>query len=336
MENPLINVAALTLNRTLLSYTENNSYWTNSMNIEHVKNQTKIVSSHQMRSLLEGAIKILEKERIEGKMGSQKVVGGLIDILPEGKAVVVGDVHGDFDSLTYILRESEFLKRVEQKKVYLIFLGDYGDRGEETIEVYFALLRLKISFPENVVLLRGNHEPAPGLGVYPFDLPYFLRAKYPDEEKDFVSIFSDLFNLLPHTAKVREKYLMLHAGLPENIKSIDDIAFAHKTHPDTSYFEEILWSDPKNIKGTYPSPRGAGKIFGEDISKKVLHLLGIKTLIRSHEPCEGVAPIHGGKILTLFSRKGSPYYNNKAAYLDIDLSAPAKDACELAREAHLF
>lgn len=306
------------------------------MDAGQFKNKTSPLTSKHMRTLLEKTIQILRRERTEGKMGRQKVIGGLVDILPEGNAIVVGDVHGDFDSLLHILRESRFLRRVEKETVHLIFLGDYGDRGEETIEVYFAILRLKIDFPENVVLLRGNHEPAAGLGVYPFDLPYFLRIKYPHEEKDFVSIFSYLFNVLPHAARVNEKYLMLHAGLPENIESIDDIARAHETHPETSCLEEILWNDPKAIEGAFPSPRGAGKIFGEDISQKVLRRLQIQTLIRSHEPCEGVAPVHGGRILTLFSRKGNPYSNQKAAYLDIDLSEPAKNAWELAREAHLF
>ena len=43
----------------------------------------------------------------------------------------------------------------------------------------------------------------------------------------------------------------------------------------------------------------------------------------------------GGKVLTLFSRKGSPYFNTRAAYLILDENAlrEAKDAEELARSA---
>jgi diadenosine tetraphosphatase ApaH/serine/threonine PP2A family protein phosphatase len=135
---------------------------------------------------------------------------------------------------------------------------------------------------------------------------------------------------------VGEKYLMLHGGLPENVRLIEDIAKACQTHPATDYLTQILWSDPGRVRGSYPSPRGAGRIFGENISRRVLKRLRLKTLIRSHEPCEGVAAIHAGRVLTIFSRKGHPYYNSRAAYLNIDLSAPAKDAFQLAREAHFF
>ncbi len=65
-------------------------------------------------------------------------------------------------------------------------------------------------------------------------------------------------------------------------------------------------------------------------------MLGVKTLIRSHEACEGVDVRHDGKILTVFSRRGPPYHNSYAAYLKIDLSEEAKDAYELSKMACKF
>jgi len=95
--------------------------------------------------------------------------------------------------------------------------------------------------------------------------------------------------------------------------------------------EEILWSDPEEgIIGTYPSPRGAGKLFGEDVTAKFLRMLNVKVLIRGHEPSEAGYKInHHGKILTLFSRKGEPYFNNQAAYLQLDLTAKVGSAYQL-------
>lgn len=306
------------------------------MDVQKLKSEAKASTAYQMRGFLEGASRILEKEKKEGKIGSGEVSGGLLILPSEGESIVVGDIHGDLDSLIRILKQSRFFKKVEKDKVYVIFLGDYGDRGNETPEVYWVILKLKVSFPENVILLRGNHEPPPGLGVHPFDLPYFLRARYGEEGKKLLSLFTPFFNLLPHTLLVKEKYLMLHGGLPENITSIEDIAKANETHPKTSHLEQILWSDPQELRGSYPSPRGAGRIFGEDVSERILNLLGVKTLIRSHQPSEGASAHHRGKVLTVFSRKGPPYYTSKAAYLNIDLTIPAEDAYQLAQEACLF
>jgi serine/threonine-protein phosphatase 2B catalytic subunit len=37
-------------------------------------------------------------------------------------------------------------------------LGDFVDRGIYGTEVMLLLMSLKINYPQNVILLRGNHE----------------------------------------------------------------------------------------------------------------------------------------------------------------------------------
>jgi len=124
--------------------------------------------------------------------------------------------------------------------------------------------------------------------------------------------------------------LLTHGGIPQDATSLSDISEAHRRHPHTSELEEILWSDPFEGEGCTFSLRGAGKNFGTDISERVLRSLGVKTLVRSHEPCEdGVEVLHNGRILTIFSRKGAPYFNSHAAYLLLD-----EDALETARNAY--
>lgn len=124
---------------------------------------------------------------------------------------------------------------------------------------------------------------------------------------------------------------MLHGGVPSKARNLEDVALAHERHPAESHLEEILWSDPADgIKGIHPSPRGAGEIFGEDVTEAFLSNLNVPFLVRGHEPAmEGYRVSHGGKVLTLFSRKGSPYFNRHGAYLTFDLSKTFDSAWQL-------
>lgn len=100
----------------------------------------------------------------------------------------------------------------------------------------------------------------------------------------------------------------------------------------------MLWSDPTEmIKGVCESPRGAGRLFGEKITNEVLRRFKVKILIRGHEPCtDGFEIKHNGKILTLFSRKGPPYFNAQGAYLNVELSRKFENAEQLIPFIHKF
>jgi len=78
--------------------------------------------------------------------------------------VVIGDIHGKIHSLLRILenlKSRKFLQddfTISNPDNYIIFLGDYADRGIYGVEVWYTIMRLKIANPDNVILLRGNHE----------------------------------------------------------------------------------------------------------------------------------------------------------------------------------
>lgn len=161
--------------------------------------------------------------------------------------------------------------------------------------------------------------------------------RYGEKWKEVYRAISSLFDDLHHALTVG-KYLMLHGGAPSAARRIDDIAYAREKHPSETHLEEILWNDPVDeAVGAYPSPRGAGKLFGKDVTERVLSITGCEVLIRGHEPCrQGVKAQHGGRVLTLFSRKGYPYWNEKAAYLKVSLKDQTFNAYELAAAAIKF
>ena len=73
------------------------------------------------------------------------------------------DLHGDVRSLLADLtwlNDKGYLRdfRIARTNFYMIFLGDYTDRGAYGIEVLYTLLRLKLANPNHVFLARGNHE----------------------------------------------------------------------------------------------------------------------------------------------------------------------------------
>lgn len=73
----------------------------------------------------------------------------------DGKVVIVGDIHGQFYDLVAMLRK---LKGRSSTPSKLLFLGDYVDRGNYGPEVALYLFCLKLKTPEDIFLLRGNHE----------------------------------------------------------------------------------------------------------------------------------------------------------------------------------
>jgi diadenosine tetraphosphatase ApaH/serine/threonine PP2A family protein phosphatase len=307
------------------------------MNLSSVVEEAKAVHSDSFVKTVENAIGLLRGEN--GKLGNQTVTDGLVKLEPSGEALVVGDLHGDLASLTYILNDSGFTRKMaEHKDALVVFLGDYGDRGEFSTEVYYTVLKLKLAFPEQVVLLRGNHEGPKDLMASPHDLPVQFQARFKENWTAAYYKVRELFPCLYNAVLVEKRYLMVHGGLSPQITSAQDLASASRTHPEKEFLEDLLWSDPNDtVKSVLYSPRGAGKLFGKNVTAKVLRKLEVKVLIRGHEPCkEGFKVNHDGKVLTLFSRKGAPYFNAHGAYLQVPLSEKFENARQLVPWIHKF
>jgi len=303
-----------------------------------------ILAESAIRSSVEEFLRIVKSgtKRLDaenGRVGNLNITGRLVEASPIGEAIIVGDLHGDLKSLVHILEDSSFLSKARSgEDVLLIFLGDYGDRGVHSPEVYYIVLKLKEMFPERVILMRGNHEGPADLLAYPHDLPVQMKNKFGDRGSEAYLRLRELFDRLYTGVTIEDRVVLLHGGAPSQATSINDVAYAHQKHPRETHLEEILWSDPwKGIKGTIASPRGAGRLFGEDVTEKLLKLFKVKALIRGHQSApDGYSTTHGGRVLTLFSRKGPPYNNNYGAYLHLDLSQKVRKPKQLLEGIHKF
>jgi diadenosine tetraphosphatase ApaH/serine/threonine PP2A family protein phosphatase len=248
-----------------------------------------------------------------------------LDRIPE-ELVLVGDIHGDLQSLLWILKDIDFEKSLTNPANKLIFLGDYIDRGTNSIGVLYVVCYLKQKFPNSVVLMRGNHEAPMEFPFSSHDLPVKLTHMYGHEMAKLIygSKIIPLFQLLSLIVLIPSQLLIVHGGLPTGddlVKLLprDRLGAAIQDQLLNS-MEEILWNDPmehigKGLDWEY-SRRGYGKHFGIAVTKKWLSASGSKLVVRGHEPCEGFKVNHQGLILTLFSCKEA-YPGFQAAYIKI-------------------
>lgn len=238
--------------------------------------------------------------------------GNLI-YLNDGEAYVIGDIHGDITTLSLLLDKGNIGAHLK-KSGKLIFLGDYIDRGDYQVETILFLITLQLRFRDKVILLRGNHEPPEWLLPYPHDFPLHIRSRFQENWREIYKIFLEIFDKLPSACVTKSGIMMVHGGI-----SVKKIPLKFYINPDRGMLTEILWNDPMNEEGYRPSYRGAGYLFGPDITIEFLRENDLSLIIRGHEPANGYHYRHGRRIITLFSRVGPPYMNRKASMIKINL-----------------
>lgn len=213
----------------------------------------------------------------------------------EGPVKVCGDTHGQYYDL---LRVLEYGGHPPESRY--LFLGDYVDRGKQSIEVICLLLAYKVKYPEHFFLLRGNHE---------CDTINRLYGFY-DECKRRYNIklwkrFSDCFNCMPVAALISDKILCMHGGLSPDMASIDQIRKIQRPTniPDVGLLCDLLWSDPDpNIHGWGENERGVSYVFGQDIVTNFLKKQELDLIIRAHQVVEdGYEFFANRKLVTVFS-----------------------------------
>ena len=270
----------------------------------------------EFEELLEDMIKIMYLEENSDSYHNGFRRGGVIVLKGfKGPIAVVGDIHGDFNTFMRIVGELDREGFLDSG--LLVLLGDYIDRGppEGQVLTLSKVVELKKAMGWRLVALRGNHEPPRDLKPYPHDYPYALRELYGASSRNLYELSLNLFNILPHALVVEGVALMLHGGPPTTLKNQLLEYLSWNRH--RSVIEEILWNDPSEyVEYRAPSPRGAGFLWGPRVTEHALKVTRTELIIRGHEAVhEGYKLNHGGRVVTLFSRFGPPYYNIIASYI---------------------
>lgn len=217
----------------------------------------------------------------------------LLELAPPVK--VVGDVHGQYHDLIRIFSKCGF-----PPKTNYLFLGDYVDRGKQSLETILLLLCYKIKYPENFFLLRGNHECANVTRVYGF----YDECKRRCNIKTW-KLFIDTFNTLPIAAIVAGKIFCVHGGLSPVLNSMDEIRnIARPTDvPDFGLLNDLLWSDPADtINEWEDNERGVSYVFSKVAINKFLSKFNFDLVCRAHMVVEdGYEFFNDRTLVTVFS-----------------------------------
>jgi serine/threonine-protein phosphatase PP1 catalytic subunit len=231
----------------------------------------------------------------------------------EAPIKICGDIHGQYYDLLRLFAYGQF----PPDSNYL-FLGDYVDRGKQSLETICLLLAYKIKFPENFFLLRGNHECASINRIYGF---------YDDCKRRYNirlwKTFTDCFNCMPVAAIIDEKIFCVHGGLSPDLENMEKVRRIPRPTdvPDQGLLCDLLWSDPeKQISGWGDNDRGVSFTFGSDVVTSFLEKFDLDLICRAHQVVEdGYEFFAKRQLVTLFS---APNYcgefDNAGAMMSVD------------------
>ncbi|KAG5539610.1 hypothetical protein RHGRI_019971 [Rhododendron griersonianum] len=231
----------------------------------------------------------------------------------EAPIKICGDIHGQFSDLLRLFEYGGY-----PPVANYLFLGDYVDRGKQSIETICLLLAYKIKYKENFFLLRGNHECASINRIYGF---------YDECKRRFNvrlwKTFTDCFNCLPVAALIDEKILCMHGGLSPDLKNLDQISNIARPVdvPDQGLICDLLWADPdKDIEGWGENDRGVSYTFGADKVSEFLQKHDLDLICRAHQVVEdGYEFFAKRQLVTIFS---APNYcgefDNAGAMMSVD------------------
>ncbi|KAG6478437.1 hypothetical protein ZIOFF_061879 [Zingiber officinale] len=222
---------------------------------------------------------------------------------------IFGDLHGQFGDLMRLFDEYGAPSTAgDISYIDYLFLGDYVDRGQHSLETITLLLALKIEYPHSVHLIRGNHEAADINALFGFRTECIERMG----ERDGIWAwhrFNRLFNWLPLAATIEKKIICMHGGIGRSINHVEQIENLQRPitmETGAIVLMDLLWSDPTendSVEGLRPNARGPGLVtFGPDRVIEFCNNNDLQLIVRAHEcVMDGFERFAQGHLITLFS-----------------------------------
>lgn len=237
--------------------------------------------------------------------------GRLIELSAEGRAVFVGDTHGDVEASQIVI------ERYLDSETTLVFLGDYVDRGPQSLENILFLLEQKLKHPDKIFLLQGNHE---GWKVAAFSPADFWQGLSGERRENFAETLA----LLPLVVSTLNGVLAVHAGLPD-VHTLSEI---NQIELGSENWRAITWGDWQEVSGYYLGDWGSRPQYGEAYFREIMRRLDKKIAVRGHQP-HAPRYLFGKRCLTLFTSSAYPVPRTVAI---LDLTQPIEKADQLTLE----
>ncbi|CAL5357238.1 unnamed protein product [Camellia sinensis] len=215
---------------------------------------------------------------------------------------IFGDLHGQFGDLMRLFDEYGSPSTAGD------IAGDYVDRGQHSLETITLLLSLKVEYPLNIHLIRGNHEAADINALFGFRIECIERMGERDGIWTWHRI-NRLFNWLPLAALIEKKIICMHGGIGRSINHVDQIENLQRPvtmEAGSIVLMDLLWSDPTendSVEGLRPNARGPGLVtFGPDRVMEFCNNNDLQLIVRAHEcVMDGFERFAQGHLITLFS-----------------------------------
>jgi len=253
------------------------------------------------------------------KDGKLILMGKLIKLPKNGKALIITDIHGNLNDFNKYMHIWDKFKNSDN---HLILTGDFihamGRENDGSIQIMESVQN-QCETSENFHVLLGNHEwsTISKRSVYKaginqtLDFDELLRENFGQSYNKELEEYVEFLKKLPIAVRTANKIFISHAGPPRNIKSLDEINhITDKGYNDNPPLFQILWNRFED--------------YTEHDLKTFLKAVNCKMMIVGHTPVDGIKLIYKNQLIV-----SSSYSEGKKAYVELNLKEDIKNSQNL-------